>query len=78
MAFNSKNMSSHEEIIDNLKIVCQCLGIKKGSFKKLIEDGDDTVEKLKKATGAGRGDCVGRRCTERLETLVEQYGPDNK
>lgn len=66
-------MNKNQEIIDNLKVVCQCRGIKKGTFKKLIADGADTMEKLQKATGAGGGECTGTRCEPRLEELLEQF-----
>ena len=54
------------------------MGIKKGTFKKLLADGKTTVEQLQKATGAGSGDCGGNRCGPRLAEMVKQFaGKDN-
>jgi NAD(P)H-nitrite reductase large subunit len=65
-------MSSQSGIIDNLKVVCQCKGIKKGTFKRLMAEGGDTLEKLQRASGAGTGGCGGNRCTPRLVDLLAQ------
>ncbi len=67
-------MSSHTDIVDNLKLICQCKGIKKGTFKKLMIEGITTLEGLRKATGAGSGQCGGARCTPRLEAMIEEVG----
>ena len=66
-------MDKNKEIIDNLKIVCQCMGIKKGTFKKLLSEGKTTVEQLQKATGADSGDCGGNRCGPRLAEMVKRF-----
>jgi len=57
------------EIMDNLKVICQCKSIKKATFKKLIAEGADTQDKLQKATGAGSGQCGGKRCGPRLRDM---------
>ncbi len=62
---------NEQEIIDGLKPVCQCKGIRKSVFLKLIKSGLTTVEELRKATGAGSGSCQGKRCTPRIEELLE-------
>jgi NAD(P)H-nitrite reductase large subunit len=41
-------------------------------MKKVIKEGADTVEKVRKATGAGSGACNGRRCTPKIEALLEE------
>lgn len=63
-------MMDEQEIIDGLKTICICKGIKKKIFKDLIADGKTTIEELRKATGAGSGPCGGRRCTPRLNELL--------
>lgn len=63
-------MSDREEIIDNLKVVCQCKGIKKGRFKKLIAEGVRSAGGLRSATGAGSGSCGGKRCGPRIDALI--------
>jgi NAD(P)H-nitrite reductase large subunit len=59
-----------QEIIEGLKPVCICKGIRKSVFLKHIRSGLTTVEALKKATGAGRGSCRGERCTPRIQKLI--------
>ena len=62
-----------QEIIDGLKTICICKGIKKKVFKELIANGKTTIEELRKATGAGSGPCGGRRCTPRLNELLADH-----
>lgn len=69
-------MTGREEIIDNLKIICQCKGIKKGRFKKLIEDGVRSAAGLRSATGAGSGSCGGKRCGPRIDAMIAQMAQD--
>jgi len=62
-----------QAIIDGLKTICICKGIKKKVFKKLLDEGATTIEELREATGAGSGPCGGQRCTPRLlEMLAER------
>jgi NAD(P)H-nitrite reductase large subunit len=66
-----RQVSKEQEIIDGLKPVCQCKGIRKSVFLKHIRIGLLTVEELKKATGAGSGSCKGKRCTPRIEEMIK-------
>lgn len=61
------------EIIDGLKIICQCKAIRKRTFLGHMASGHVTVDALQRATGAGSGDCQGKRCTPRIETLLAQH-----
>lgn len=63
---------SDQEIIEGLKPVCLCKGIRKSVFLKHIRAGIVTVEGLRKATGAGCGSCKGKRCTPRIEELLRE------
>jgi len=63
-----------DEMKDKLTKVCLCKGISRATIKQAIENGADTLEKLKKATGAGTGGCGGRRCTPKLEELLREAG----
>ena len=65
-------MTGSEEIIDNLKAICQCKGIKKGRFKKLIADGVRSPAGLRSATGAGSGSCGGKRCGPRIDAMIAE------
>jgi len=60
-----------QEIIEGLKTVCKCKGIRKSVFVKLIHGGITTVEELQKATGAGTGSCKGKHCTPRIVELIK-------
>lgn len=62
-----------QEIIDGLKTICICKGIKKKVFKQLIAEGKTTIEELRAATGAGSGPCGGRRCTPRLNEMLADH-----
>lgn len=64
-------MTKNQDIIDGLKPICQCKGIRKSVFLKHIKAGLRTVEELKKATGAGSGSCKGKRCTPRIVELLK-------
>ena len=58
-------------IIDGLKTLCKCKGIKKKTFLQHIAAGIHTVEELQQMTGAGSGSCQGKQCTPRIEGLVQ-------
>jgi NAD(P)H-nitrite reductase large subunit len=64
--------TKEQQIIDNLKIICQCKGIRKSVFLKHIKAGLRTVEELQKATGAGSGSCKGKQCTPRITELLKR------
>ena len=64
-------LTKNQDIIDGLKPVCLCKGIRKNVFLKHIKAGLRTVEDLKKATGAGSGSCKGKRCTPRILELLK-------
>lgn len=63
-----------QEIIEGLKPVCICKGIRTRVFQERIKAGLTTVEELKKATGAGSGSCKGERCTPRIGEILEKHG----
>jgi len=62
-----------QEIIDGLKTICICKGIRKKVFKELILEGKSTIEELRQATGAGSGPCGGKRCTPRLNEMLADH-----
>jgi NAD(P)H-nitrite reductase large subunit len=61
-----------EEILDNLKVICRCKGIRKKVFLKHIRAGVATVAALQKATGAGTGSCKGKECTPRIVEMLHE------
>jgi len=60
----------NEEILDKMTKVCICKGISRATIKRAIENGADTLEKVRNATGVGSGPCGGRRCTPKIEELL--------
>lgn len=60
------------EILDKLTKVCLCRGISRASIKKAIKNGNKTLEDIQKATGAGTGSCCGRRCTPKIQQLLNE------
>ncbi|MBM3223398.1 MAG: (2Fe-2S)-binding protein [Candidatus Tectomicrobia bacterium] len=61
-------------LLDGVKVVCICKGIKKSVFVKALEEGVRTKEDMNRATGSGSGGCKGRRCGPRiLEMLRERF-----
>jgi NAD(P)H-nitrite reductase large subunit len=64
-------MTKNQDIIDGLKPICQCKGIRKSALLKHTKAGACTVEDLKRATGAGSGSCKGKRCTPRIVDLLK-------
>lgn len=62
----------NEEILDKLTKVCICKAISRASIKKSIKNGAKTLKEVQCATGAGSGGCGGRRCTPKIEQLLEQ------
>lgn len=61
-----------QEIIEGLRPVCICRGIKQKVFMQKIKTGMTTIEELQRATGAGSGSCKGERCTPRLLELLRK------
>lgn len=64
------NNASASEIIDNMKVICQCNMVKKSTYKKLIAQGMKSMTELEKSTGAGSGECGGKRCGPRLLEML--------
>lgn len=60
------------EILDKLTKVCLCKGISRAAIKKAIKNGAKTIAEVKKATGAGSGACSGKRCTPKIQQLLDE------
>ncbi len=58
------------KILDKLTKVCICKGISRATIKLAINNGAKTVEEVKKVTGAGSGGCGGRRCTPKIQEIL--------
>lgn len=62
-----------DPIIENLKTICICKNIKKGTILKAIHGGSSTVEAVNRKTGAGSGDCKGERCGPKIREIIEEF-----
>lgn len=60
----------NDDIKDRLTKVCTCKSITRKSIKDSIKNGANTVDKVKKITGAGTGSCKGCRCIHKIEELL--------
>lgn len=63
----------NEEIMDKLTKVCLCKAIPRSKIKAAIRNGARTLKEVQEVTGAGTGQCGGRRCTPKIEELLENY-----
>jgi bacterioferritin-associated ferredoxin len=61
-------------LVEGMKVVCICKGIKKRVFWKALDDGAQTKEEVNRATGSGTGSCQGRRCGPRILDLLRSHG----
>ena len=64
-------VSKEQQIIDGLKVICKCNNIQKSVFLKHIKAGLKFEAELKKATGAGSGDCKGKHCTPKILEMLK-------
>lgn len=62
----------NQDILDKMTKVCICKGISRATIKKVIKDGAKSVTEVQKATGAGSGPCGGRRCTPKIQELLQE------
>lgn len=60
-------------VMDRITKVCICKAIPRSKVKEGIRRGADTVDKVHAAVGTGSGACGGRRCTTKIEALIEEY-----
>ncbi|MDF2541521.1 MAG: (2Fe-2S)-binding protein [Herbinix sp.] len=63
----------NSEILDKMTKVCICKGISRATMKRVIREGALTLSEVQQATGAGSGPCGGRRCTPKIQELLEEY-----
>ena len=57
-------------ILEGMKVVCICKGIKKSVFWKGLDAGVRTKEEMNRLTGSGSGGCQGRRCGPRITEML--------
>ena len=57
-------------LLEGMKVVCICKGIKKSVFWKVLDAGVRTKEEINCITGSGSGGCRGRRCGPRITEML--------
>ena len=57
-------------ILEGMKVVCICKGIKKSVFWKVLDAGVRAKEEVNRLTGSGSGGCQGRRCGPRILEML--------
>ena len=57
-------------LLEGMKVVCICKGIKKSAFWKVLDTGVQTKEEVNHLTGSGSGGCQGRRCGPRILEML--------
>jgi bacterioferritin-associated ferredoxin len=57
-------------LLEGMKVVCICKGIKKSVFWKVLDAGVQTKEEINHLTGSGSGGCQGRRCGPRIMEML--------
>lgn len=62
----------NSDVLDKLTKVCICKGITRAAIKTAIKNGAQTVKEVQKVTGAGGGACKGKRCTEKIQKLLDE------
>ena len=57
-------------LLEGMKVVCICKGIKQSVFWKVLDAGVCTNEEINHITGSGSGGCQGRRCGPRITEML--------
>jgi bacterioferritin-associated ferredoxin len=68
-----KHDPSSRSIVEGMKVVCICKGIKKRVFWKALDEGLCTKEDINRCTGSGSGSCQGRRCGPRILDMIRNF-----
>lgn len=71
-----ENTNLNEQILDKLTKVCLCKAIPRSKIKDAIRKGAITVTDVSNATGSCTGGCSGRRCTPKIQELIDTYQTD--
>jgi bacterioferritin-associated ferredoxin len=59
-------------VLEGMKVVCICKGIKQRVFWKALDSGMRTQEEINRFTGSGSGGCQGRRCGPRIAEMLRR------
>ncbi|MDH3600173.1 MAG: hypothetical protein OEU26_11100 [Candidatus Tectomicrobia bacterium] len=69
----AQNDPSSRSIVEGMKVVCICKGIKTRVFWKALDEGLCTKEDINRCTGSGSGSCQGRRCGPRILNMIWNF-----
>ena len=69
----AKHDPSSRSVVEGMKVVCICKGIKKRVFWKALDEGLCTKEDINRCTGSGSGSCQGRRCGPRILDMIRNF-----
>lgn len=72
--FDNEENKIPEAILDKYTKICTCRSISRATIKKAINNGADTIPKIREATGATTGSCGGKGCGVRLVKLLKEMG----
>ena len=61
-------------LLEGMKVVCICKGIKKRIFWQALDNGAQTKDDVNRLTGSGNGGCQGRRCGPRILEMLRNRG----
>lgn len=68
-----------EDYFSDNTIICRCEGITLGEIKKLIKEGYETIDEIKRISRAGMGPCQGRTCRHLLlQEIAKETGQNMK
>jgi bacterioferritin-associated ferredoxin len=73
MSGESSVESETRSVIEGMKVVCICKGIKKRVFWNALDAGMCTHEDINRHTGSGSGSCQGRRCGPRILDMLKRW-----
>jgi len=59
-------------VVEGMKVICICKGIKKRVFWNALDAGMCTHEDINRHTGSGSGSCQGRRCGPRILDMLKR------
>lgn len=59
-------------VLEGMKVVCICKGIKQRVFWKALDSGLRTKDEINRFTGSGSGGCQGRRCGPRIAEMLQR------
>ena len=65
-------ISQVRTVVEGMKVVCICKGIRKRVFWRALDEGMCTKEEINRHTGSGSGSCQGRRCGPRILDMLRR------